>query len=181
MPQLSYNYQTPRGIAGSLMDIAPYVINSRINGETADGVLKFGMGAMVGNNPGSDVLVPTPGMEVTSFEGVVLTGFTQEMNMAGEVQVRAAQTVGVLRYGHCWVRVPDGVTPAYGDALYLVVTGNGAGTFTNNSGAGIKVAGMFIGGLGTGNVAPVEIYSQSSSILADVSSLDSRVAALEQA
>jgi len=162
--QLSYNYFTPKGVAGSLVDISPKSIDSRINGETVVGKLMFGMGAVQGNNPGLDVLVPVAASTIEQFEGVVLTGFTNQMNMSGQVEIRPQQTVGILRWGRAWVRVPEGVEPAYGEALHLIPSGDDAGLFTNDDGGGdnLAVNGMFIGGLGTGNVAPVEIYNQKN-------------------
>ncbi len=53
--QKSYNYHTPKGVAGGPMDIAPHSIDSRINGETDDGAMLFGMGVVQGGSPGLDV------------------------------------------------------------------------------------------------------------------------------
>jgi hypothetical protein len=161
--QTSYNYTMPKGIAGSLFDISPKAIDSRINGETDVGVMMYGMGAMQGDNPGINVIVPTAAMTAEEFEGVIMTGFTNEMDMSGKLNLRPLETVGVLRWGRAWVRVADGVTPAYGDDLYiLTAAGPERGYFTNDAGgsANLSVYGRFIGTLGTGNVAPVEIYNQ---------------------
>ena len=158
--QLSYNYSTPKGVAGGLFDISPYSIDSRVNGEVKPDALMFGMGAVQGANPGVNVLVPDDTFEPAMFEGVVLTGFTQEMNMAGDVKIYPLQTVGILRWGKCWARVAGGVTPTYGDQLYLVIDGDEAGLFTNDEEDGVAVNGRFIGGLGTGDIAPVEIFNQ---------------------
>ena len=161
--QLTYTYQTPKGVAGALVDISPKSIDSRTNEETVMDALRFGMGAMVGSNPGSLVLKPIAAMTANDFEGVVMTGYTQQMTMDGEVHVYPAQTVGVLRWGRAWARVVDGISPAYGDLLYLVTNGANAGLFTNadpGAGNGIAINGRFYGGLGNGNIAPVEIYNQ---------------------
>jgi hypothetical protein len=160
--QTSYSYQTPKGVAGSLFDLAPYSIDSRINGETDPGKLKFGMGAVQGTVPGSDVKVPTGADTAAKFEGVVLTGFTNEMNREGDVVIFPGQTVGVLRYGKPWARIADGITVAYGDPLYLITDGADAGLFSNVSTDAIAVQGRFIGTSGSGNIAPVEIFNQSN-------------------
>lgn len=160
--QTSYNFATPKGVAGSLFDLAPYSIDSRINGEADAGVLKFGMGAIQGTAPGSDVKVPATGATAATFEGVVLNGFNTQQTMQGVVEILPSQTVGILRYGKAWARIKTGITPAYGDALYLVISGDDAGAFTNAAGDDtIAVKGRFIGAKGTGNVAPVELYNQS--------------------
>ena len=160
--QLSYSYQTPKGVAGGLLDISPYAIDSRINGEEEYGALKFGMGAVQGDNPGVNVLIPSTSSAASDFEGVVLTGFTQMMNTEGAANIAPLQTVGILRWGRAWVRLADGITPVYGESLYLIKTGDDAGLFTNDSGGGANFAvnGRFIGGLGSGDIAPVEIYNQ---------------------
>jgi len=160
--QLSYTYQTPKGVAGALVDISPYSIDSRTNTETQVDAMLFGMGVVVGNNPGSDVRVPTDTNTAADFEGVCMTGYTQQMTMTGEVHVYPAQTVGVLRWGRAWARVVDGVIPAYNDPLYLVIDGPDAGLFTTDDGGGdnLLINGRFYGGLGNGNIAPVEIHNQ---------------------
>ena len=160
--QTSYSYQTPRGVPGGLFDISPYAIDSRTNGEENIGVLLFGMGAMQGTHPGVDVLVPVAGDTEDTFEGIVLTGFTNQQTMQGEVILYPQQVVGILRWGRAWVRVAEGVTPAYGENLYLINSGPNAGLFTNVEGDGLAINGRFIGGLGTTSVAPVELYNQKS-------------------
>ena len=164
MGQLFYGYTTPKGVAGGLMDIAPYAINSRVNSEDEPGVLKFGMGAVVGTTPGVDVLVPDTDSTPSQFEGLVLTGFTNQMSMTGDVRIFPKQTVGLLRYGNAWARIDPDSTPAYGDQLYLITDGETAGLFTNDDGNGDNLAinGRFIGGPDAGDIAPVEIYNQSA-------------------
>ena len=53
--------------------------------------------------------------------------------------------------------------PRYGDSLYLVISGDDAGCFTNaaEEGSTIAVKGRFIGSKGTGNVAPIELFGQA--------------------
>ena len=165
MPQLNYSYQPPIGVPGSLYDLSPYAINSRSNGETAPGALKYGMGVVLGDTPGKNVNLPTDASTLAEFEGVAMTGFTDQMDMAGEVIILPQRTVGVLRWGRAWVRIEEGVVDiAYGDPVYLVIDGADAGLFTNDDGGGDNLAinAMFIGGLGTTSVAPVELYNQKN-------------------
>jgi len=161
--QLTYTYQTPKGVAGGLVDINAYSIDSRTNGETEPGDMRFGMGAMVGGSPGETVLVPDDTMtDASKFEGIVMTGFTQQMTMLGEVNVYPAQTVGILRWGRAWVLIPDSVYPAYNDPVYLIVEGADAGKFTNAATNNLAINATFIGERGTGAVAPVVLYNQKS-------------------
>ena len=163
MGQTNYSFMPPVGLAGTLLDLANLKdIDSRLNAETEVDAMRFGAGAVVGNNPGKDVLVPTAASTLDEFEGIVMTGHTQQMTMTGEVHVYPAQTVGILRWGRAWARVVPGVTPAYGEPLFLTIAGADAGLFTNvDGGAGVTLAinGRFYGGLGSGDIAPVELYT----------------------
>jgi hypothetical protein len=160
--QLTYSYQIPKGTAGSLVDLSHHSIDSRTNGEPTADVLLFGMGVVQGNRPGDDVLIPTGASTGDQFEGIAMTGYIKEMDREGAVSVGPKDVVGVLRWGRAWVRVADGVTPGYGDALCLVIDGDEAGYFTNDDGSGDNLAihGRFLDGLGSGNIAPVELYNQ---------------------
>ena len=75
----------------------------------------------------------------------------------------AGAAVSVMRYGRAWGRIPKSVTPEFGDALYLIISGDDAGKFTNAAGDGTTVAlkGRFCGSKGTGEIAPVELYNQA--------------------
>ena len=160
--QTTYDFRTPKGVAGALVDISPKSIDSRVNSETVVDKMLFGMGVVVGATPGVDVHVPTTASEAGDFEGVLLNGYTQQMTMNGDVHVYPKQTVGVLRWGRAWARVADGVEPVYNDPLYLIINGAEAGLFTNDDdgGANLAINGRFYGGLGNGNIAPVEIHNQ---------------------
>ena len=161
--QLSYTYHTPKGVPGGLLDINAYSIDSRINEEEKPGVMMNGMGVVQGTVPGTNVLLPAAGATVGKFEGVVMTGFTNQRDMDGETLLAPLQTVGILRWGRAWVRVAPDLTPAYGDALYLITAaGATRGFFTNEPSGNLAVKGSFLGGLGTGDIAPVVIYNQKS-------------------
>jgi len=157
--QTTYDFRTPKGVAGALVDISPKSIDSRVNSETDINKMRFGMGVVVGTDPGVDVRVPTSTNTAKDFEGVLLNGYTQQMTMNGDVQVFPKQTVGLLRWGRAWGRVADGVSPAYNDPLYLIISGANAGLFTNVAAGNLAIHGRFYGGLGAGNIAPVEIYN----------------------
>jgi len=158
--QMSYSYKTPKGVAGSLFDISPYRVDSRVNGEPGD-AMQFGMGVVQGGSPGVNVAVPVASSEPGQFEGLLLTGFVNEMDMGGNVKIRPLQTVGILRWGKAWARVASDVEPVYGEGLYVVLTGPDRGKFTNDSEGTLPVNGRFVGGLGTGAIAPVEIFNQN--------------------
>lgn len=160
--QTNYNYATPCGVAGGLYDLAPYATDSRLNGETVAGALKFGMGVVQGSSAGSNVVLPAAGAKAADFEGIVMNSYTTEHDINGNVVVMPNQTVGVLRYGRIWARLKSDIAPQYGDVLYLIVDGEEAGLFTNaEAETAIAVKGRFIGGKGTGDVAPVELFNQS--------------------
>lgn len=160
MAQLSYSYNTPKGVAGGLLEISPYQIDSRLNGETAAGSLKFGMGVVQGATPGKNVSIPTTTATADKFEGLVLTSFVQEMDMAGDIRLQPKQTIGVLRYGRAWARLPQGLTVSYGDSLYLITTGDDAGLFTNEATDNLAIKGRFVGEVDSSDIAPIEIYNQ---------------------
>ena len=158
----NYSYQMPRGVAGSLYDLAPYAIVSRLNDETETGRMKYGMGAMQGTSPGATVAIPGQTSQAREFEGIVMTGFTTEMDMDGDVAIRHQQTVGMLRYGNAWARIPEGLEPLYGQNVFLITNGANAGLFTNVATGNMAINARFIGGRGTGNVAPVELFNQKN-------------------
>lgn len=159
--QTTYNQATPRGVAGGLVDLSAHAVNTRINGQT-DASLKFGMGVVQGSTPGSDIKIPAAGATAEKFEGITVNGYTNEMDMEGAVAISPGAAIGVLQYGKIWARIKKDDAPAYGDKLYLIVNGADAGLFTKTtSGDTIEVTnGIFIGGKGTGDVAPVELFYQ---------------------
>lgn len=158
--QTSYNFFTTRGIAGGLYDLSDHVIDARRNEEDT-GVLGFGLGVVVGTNAGIDVKLPGGSeTDATTFEGVTVNGFTTEQNRAGDVLLVEGATVGVLSHGRIWVKVVDGIDIAYGDKVYLVVSGNDKGKFTNASSGGIEIGeARFLGVPGSGNTNVVEFHT----------------------
>lgn len=157
--QNSYNYSTPKGIPGGLYDQSAHVVDTRIN-EAENGVLRFGMGVMQGSSPGSNITIPAAGGIATKFEGVAVNGFTQQQDLEGKVSLNKNQSVGVLRHGRIYARLAPEVSPAYGDTVHLVVSGDHAGLFTNTENAEntIPIHAKYIGGKGSGAVAAIELY-----------------------
>ena len=154
--QKTYSYNTGYGIAGGLVDLTEHVIDSRCN--EADS-LKFGFGVVDGTSKGSNVTLPVEASTKANFEGIVVNGHTHEMDRNGDVTILKGETVGVLKQGRIYARVKEGITVAYGDALYLIVKGDNAGLFTNAAETGaIKLNGFFVGTKATGNIAPVQVY-----------------------
>ena len=160
--QTRYGYKPPVGVPGSLYDISPYAMNSRSNGETEAGALRFGMGVMQGNTPGQTIRKPTASSRLSDFEGVAMTGFTSELDMDGRLMVPPDKTVNVLRWGRAWVKVEEMLTIAYGEPVYLITRGANAGLFTNIAAGNMKINATFIGGLGSTDTAPIELYNQKN-------------------
>lgn len=160
--QTNYSFNPSIGVAGGIVDLAPYAIDTFVNEETT-GTLKFGMGVVAGANAGKTIAIPADGATAADFEGVVTNNRTTEHNLEGKVSVRENASVGVMRYGRIYARVATDVTPNYGDALYLVVSGDDAGCFTNAEGDNaVAVKGRFIGSIdSTVGVAPVELFNQA--------------------
>ena len=157
--QTSYNFNTPHGVAGGFYDLTNHVVDTR-NNEEESGKVLFGLGVVDGSNPGVNVKLPTEGSKKENFEGIVVNSHSEEMDMDGNVAIRHGKSVGVCKNGRIYVRIVDSITPKYGEALYLTVSGEKAGYFTNADGEGstVKVNGYFLGEKGTGDVAPVYIY-----------------------
>lgn len=157
--QLTYNYKTNKGIAGGIYDMYHYPVDSRINEENT-GVLTFGMGVVRGTLAGTQIKKPVAASTAALFEGVLVNGFTNQQDLEGQVYILNNQNVGVMRKGRIWVKLATGVTPAYGDALYLVASGDEAGCFTNDGTSEtittVELSGRFIGGADNG-IAPVEL------------------------
>lgn len=130
--QTNYRYETPKGVPGGKVDIAFDEVITRMN-EAEDGVLKFGMAAAVGSDPGSNITLPKTGTTAGQIEGVVLAHPNTEQDRKGEVIVRKDCAVGIMRKGHVWGRLSADAVPTYGEKAYVVVDGEDAGAFTSES------------------------------------------------
>ncbi len=160
--QTRYGYSTPIGHAGGIYDQAPYAIDTFIN-EADTGVMKFGMGVVQGSDPGHNIRVPAEGDTAAKFEGIATNNRTTEYDVEGKLSVRKGSSVGVMRYGRIYGRVAEEVTPAPGDAVYLIVSGKEAGCFTNTAGdTAVAVKARFLSGVDTGSkVAVIELFNQA--------------------
>ena len=173
--QTTYNWTTGRGIAGGLVDLTPHVIDTFIN-EEENGVLKPGMAVMAGTVAGQTCKIfATGGTPV--FYGVANNNRTTEYDLDGKIRILKGAAVGVLHWGRIYVRVASGVTPAYGDGLFVLGSGDEKGFFTNtdNSGNNPAVPGRFIGPVENG-IAPVEIYHSDTAAAAATAAANSAVA-----
>lgn len=166
--QNTYRFSTPIGQAGGIYDLAPYAVDSFVN-EADDGVLKFGAGVVRGTNAGTGVKAPNSESLASQFEGIITNRRTSENALAGGVQLRKGCSLGVLRYGRIYGRVMTGISPAYGDPVYLVITGDEAGDFTNVAATtgtndatytSIAVKGRFLSGK-SDDIALIELFNQA--------------------
>ena len=149
------NYGEPsRGIPGLLYDRANYEAVTRRNGAD-DGKMLFGLGV----EPGKDITLPATGATVDKFEGVVMYSANTEMDDDGAVLLRKGQILDVCQSGKLWVQLVDSVEPAYGQPVYLVITGDDAGKFTPTKGTNLAVKARFIGAAQSG-IAPAQFVEQ---------------------
>lgn len=158
-PQITYGYKTAMGEAGGIIDLAPYAIDSFSN-EAETGALKFGVGVVKGTAAGHQVNLPNAGSVSGDFEGIVVNRRTSEYDMEGKIHIRKYSTVGVMRYGRIYGRVAKDAEPAYGDAVYMVVSGDEAGYFTNVAEDGVALNGRFLGPIDAAvQIAAIELLS----------------------
>ena len=152
--QTVYSFSTPIGQAGGIYDLAPYEVDAFCN-ESENGVMKFGMGVVAGTNAGNGVKVGAG-----DFEGIVTNRRTTENAILGGVVLNKGCTVGVMRYGRIYGLLAADEEPAYGDAVYLVTTGDDAGCFSKTATDNTAVAGRFLGGAHDG-IALIELFNQA--------------------
>lgn len=168
--QTRYGYSSPIGAAGGIVDLAPYAIDAFLNEEDT-GKMQFGMGVVTGSKKGTGIKLPVKASTAANFEGVTTNRRTTEYDVEGDLKLRKAATIGVMRYGRIYARVAAGVKPGYGDSLYLITEGDEAGCFTNaaastESGsadkATIAIKGRFLGGVDTSaQIAAVELFNEA--------------------
>jgi len=134
MAQLNYSYETPSGLAGGKVDIGFDTVVSRKN-TSDDGDVKFGMGVVKGTVAGKDVKKVVSGSQAGDFEGIVLQEQNVEQNLQGQVILKKGAELSVMTQGNVWGRVATEVetAPTYKATAYLVVDGDDAGSFTNQS------------------------------------------------
>lgn len=130
--QLDYGYGMSKGVPGGKYDLSSDIVITRTN-EEEDGVLKFGMAAMVGSTPGTTVKIPVAGATAGMIEGIVLHAANTEQDRKGRVVVPNNASVGIMTHGKIWGRIASDAVPAYRNKAYVVVDGEEAGTFTSAS------------------------------------------------
>ena len=168
--QTRYGYSSPIGAAGGIVDLAPYAIDAFLNEEDT-GKMQFGMGVVTGSKKGTGIKLPVKASTAANFEGVTTNRRTTEYDVEGDLKLRKAATIGVMRYGRIYVRVAAGVKPGYGDSLYLITEGDEAGCFTNAAAstepgstdqATSAIKGRFLGGVDTSaQIAAVELFNEA--------------------
>lgn len=168
--QTRYGYSSPIGAAGGIVDLAPYAIDAFLNEEDT-GKMQFGMGVVTGSKKGTGIKLPVKASTAANFEGVTTNRRTTEYDVEGDLKLRKAATIGVMRYGRIYVRVAAGVKPGYGDSLYLITEGDETGCFTNAAAstepgsankATIAIKGRFLGGVDTSaQIAAVELFNEA--------------------
>jgi len=158
MLQNNYGYTSQRGVPGGLLDSSPRSVVSRSNGDLA--AIKPGYGVVSGDNAGVNVTLPGAASTADEFEGIVLSGIA-ERDLAGAVANNPKKMLGILEWGKAWVCVPEGLTIAYGEQVYLITDGPNAGKFTNDDGGddNLAINGQFIGAVDSGDIAPVKLYN----------------------
>ena len=161
--QTSYSYNTSMGAAGGIVDLAPHYIRSFIN-EAATGAVLFGMGVMTGTNAGKGVKVPATADTAVKFEGIVTNRRTTELDLEGNLTLRNKCALGVMQYGTIYGLLAANVEPDYGDAVYLITSGDEAGFFSNEAATSpatsVAVKGRFLSGADNG-VAIIELFNQA--------------------
>jgi len=151
--QTTYKFNPVMGAAGGIVDLAPYEVNAFIVEENT-GVMQAGVAVVSGTKAGSDIKLPTS----TSghFEGITTNRRTNEHGLEGETYIRKGQALGVMRYGRIYGRVKTGVSVAYGEQVYVLVSGDEKGYLTNVSTDNMPINATFQSAVDNG-VAIVEI------------------------
>lgn len=162
--QTRYNYSTPIGAAGFIVDLAPHAVDTFLNEENT-GKMLFGVGVVQGTDPGTKIKLPATGATAATFEGITTNNHTTEYDMEGNIHIIKGAAVGVMRYGRIYARVATGVTPAYGDKAYMLISGDEAGYFTNVSGnSAVAIKGRFLGTVDTvAHIAQIELFNEAQS------------------
>lgn len=163
--QTSYGFSTQPGVPGGLYDLSNHVIDARMFNNATEGVLKFGMGVVIGETPGSDVSLPQEEDTLASFEGITVNGYTTQQDLDGVVSIQDGKSVGVLSSGRIWARLKEGTTAVHGNRVYLITSGEYAGYFTNtvddsdedDAESLMELPARFVGNAYNSVLAPVEM------------------------
>jgi hypothetical protein len=149
------NYGEPKaGMPGGLVDRSNYSAVTRRNGADT-GKMLFGLGVVQGEEPGTDIALPATGATASKFEGVTMYSANVEMDDEGKVKLPKGGVLDVLQAGKVYVQVADDADPAYGKAVYLIISGDDAGKFTAVTSVAVKA--KFLGAADDG-LAPAQFY-----------------------
>lgn len=153
--QTSYG-EPSRGMPGLLVDRADYNAVTRRNAADT-GKMFFGYGVVQGDEPGKNIALPATGATAATFEGVVMYSANVEMDDDGAVLLRNGQILDVCNSGKLWVQITDDAEPAYGGAVYLVISGDDAGKFTTEATDTLAIKAKWLGEAENG-IAPLKLY-----------------------
>lgn len=136
--QTTYKFFPSKGVAGGIVNLQPYAIDSYVN-EEPYGVMEYGVGVVAGTTD-KQIKMPTSASAATDFLGVTVNNRTTEYNIMGELDIWNKYAVGVMRYGRIYVKVKSTAPGVFtdvaaGDPAYLVINTSGEiGKFTNAAG-----------------------------------------------
>ena len=160
--QMNYSFTSAAGASGGIVDLAPYKIDTFINKENT-GVMRFGLGVI--RDSGNVCKLPVAGATGDKFLGITVNNRSTEFDMEGNLHIRNKAALGVMRYGSIYAKVAAGLTITPGDKLYLIISGNDAGKFTNVSGdTAIEVNGVFDGAADSQAIAPVTLFNAAAPV-----------------
>jgi hypothetical protein len=106
--QTSYEINGDKGVVGTIADISPRDVETKINEETTAGAMAFGLGVIHGTTD-NQVLLPVDANSVVIGFVAYTTGY--EMAAGGsEISIAENDPVSVLRDGPIYVIPEDDVT-----------------------------------------------------------------------
>ncbi len=168
--QTNYKFFPSKGVAGGIVNLQPYAIDSYVN-EESYGVMSYGVGVVQGTTD-RQIKLPDSGSAATDFLGVTVNNRTTEYNIMGDLAIWNKYAIGVMRYGRIYVKVKiasqsGGVNTytnvATGDPAYLIISetidGN-IGRFTNQAGEssdGVAINARFASAQDENGIAQLDI------------------------
>jgi hypothetical protein len=168
--QTTYKFFPSKGVAGGIVNLQPYAIDSYVN-EEPYGVMEYGVGVVPGTTD-KQIKLPTSSSTAAQFLGVTVNNRTTEYNIMGELDIWNKYAVGVMRYGRIYVKVKvaseSGGVKTYtnvatGDPAYMIITGSGnIGRFTNQAGLestpdGVAINARFASAQDENGIAQLDI------------------------
>jgi len=162
MSQTEYNAQRDKGIRG-LADDGP---RGNVRGFAAEAALLFGYYVTKGTDPEKQVTPPTDAthiQDLANIGGIVVRDHLTEnnVNVAGDVEIRVNDAVAVLDNGDIWVPVEQDVTPD--DPVFVRFSASGSeklGAFRKDDDGGDAAElpnARWIEGGSAGNIAKLAV------------------------